>query len=638
MKRLPLATALTVIFCICAFFFLSPANAMHPPSKQEIERYKEDGSFAERLKTARKIGNNKTAPHLVQKMQQNIKRMSLKAEGFSDAEIETRQKSSLPPLACRGMPTKGTVKVLVLLVDFPDYPHTTNQTVQDINAKFFDNGDSNQYPYESLRNYYQRSSYQQLSITGNVLGWHTAQNYRSYYANLGEEGQGVDALIKEAINNYNNKGHDFTQYDTDNDGTIDAVYIKWTGPDNGWSGFWWAYQWYFHDSNYTVDGMHLNSYVWSWYNNSNYDDVSGVYNPKADIHETGHLLGLPDYYDYKTGVGPGGGIGDLDMMDNNWGDHNCFSKYLLEWLTPDYITSGTKIKTLNPSGTSQDTVLLLPENTGDDTFSEYFMAQYRKRSNGNDPSDYPADGLLIWHVDATLDSSDSDFLYDNSYTSHKLLALEQADGLQEIENNNSANAGDYYLPPKVFNTSSSPNSNKYNGTVTKISVDNLSVPADTMSAIFTGDGVPTLVNGVISGQIKLSPQQKNDLSGYTVFVEGTAFTSSTDGEGKFSFNEVPEGNYNVVVEISGYTPVRYANVAVTGGSTKSLPLITLWGGDADGDGKINITDFGIMADSFFSTTGSSNYSQNADFNADGQINIMDFGIMSDNFFKFIILQ
>ena len=48
------------------------------------------------------------------------------------------------------------------------------------------------------------------------------------------------------------------------------------------------------------------------------------------IHETGHLLGLDDYYDYNDDIGPRGGIGKTDMMENNIGDHSSLSKILLD--------------------------------------------------------------------------------------------------------------------------------------------------------------------------------------------------------------------------------------------------------------------------------------------------------------------
>jgi len=57
----------------------------------------------------------------------------------------------------------------------------------------------------------------------------------------------------------------------------------------------------------------------------------------------GHVLGLPDYYDYNTTIGPQGGVGGFDMMDGNWLDHNTFSKYMLDWTTPIVIGSNPMI-------------------------------------------------------------------------------------------------------------------------------------------------------------------------------------------------------------------------------------------------------------------------------------------------------
>jgi len=65
------------------------------------------------------------------------------------------------------------------------------------------------------------------------------------------------------------------------------------------------------------------------------------------IHETGHALGLPDYYDYDDKVGPRGGVGGLDMMDNNWGDHNPFSKWLLGWLELTFVAALPEVPTVD---------------------------------------------------------------------------------------------------------------------------------------------------------------------------------------------------------------------------------------------------------------------------------------------------
>jgi M6 family metalloprotease-like protein len=450
---------------------------LQPPDPQEIKQLASEGKLAERLQAARELGNHKTDPLLVWTTRQKL----MMAAGIINPEVDDVIAAAPPSYWGGGLPASGTPKVLVLLVDFPDYPHYTNQTQADVYSKFFGSGDSDQAPYESLRNFYQRSSYNQLTIQGDVLGWYTAQNDRQYYEDLGP-GLGRETLIKEALETFNAQGHDFSQYDNDGNGTIDSLFIKWTGPDTGWAGFWWAYQasWYA-DTSYRIDGKAMGKYVWSWISNPE----GGLYQPKVDIHETGHLLGLPDLYDYSSSVGPKGGVGGLDMMDSNWGDHNCFSKFMLGWLTPTTVSSGSQILSLNPSGTSQDCVLIMPGITPGTIFAEFFMAQYRKRSTGNDPYGYPTDGCLIWHIDSRLNASGTNFLYDNSYAAHKLVRLMEADGLEEIEQGLSVDSGDFYLAPAFLGPHTSPDSRNYAGTATNIQVDQLSSAGTSMSGRFS---------------------------------------------------------------------------------------------------------------------------------------------------------
>ncbi len=485
--------------------FSQVSYAMDPPTKEQINSYKKDGSYNSRLANARAIENNVVDPSLLNKINKKYikssssnvtssKINSVSSTGFSG----TSSSNFVPTVWKGGLPSTGNVKVPVILIDFPDYPHNTSDTVATADSKFFGNGNPVNYPYESLKNYYLRSSYGKLNISGTVYGWYTAAHLRSYYANLSSSGNfnyGNEALIMEAVKYYDGLGADFSQYDNDNNGYIDGVYIKWTGPDNGWANFWWAYQnsWEANPS-FTVDGKKFNKFVWSWYSNSAQGSPSDSI--RTDIHETGHLLGLPDYYDYKTGVGPEGGIGGLDMMDSNWGDHNCFSKYILGWISPTIISAGTQKIVLNPSGTSTDAVIIMP-GANTNPYQEYFMVQFRKRGTGNDPlnysgtdsglgwpGDYPNDGMLIWHVDGTLNSNGTNYLYDNSFTSHKLLKLMEADGLNEIESEAYADGGDYYVPGSVFSQYSNPNSNNYSASDTMVVVDNIAYAGNTIFGRF----------------------------------------------------------------------------------------------------------------------------------------------------------
>ncbi len=478
-----------LLICIITFLFLEylfvtadQACAMQPPLKGEMKRYQKDKTLDQRIQRANALGNNKTDLQLIWKTKQKINSLYSKSWGVNENDSELEYQA-LPPLSMQGgIPSAGNVNLPVLLVDFPDYPHDPAQTVVDVLCKFFSDGDPNDVPYESLRNYYKRSSYGELNISGDVMGWYTAQHNRDYYKQLGD-GPGQQTLIKEAMEYYDTS-YDFSKYDNDNNGYIDAIYIKWTGPDDGWSSFWWSYQWSWQgETSLIIDGKYVKKYVWSWICNPEYDGQTS-YHPLADIHETGHLLGLPDYYDYDVSNGPAGGIGKLDMMDGNWGDHNCFSKFMLGWIEPHVIPVGEREMVLAASGNSPDTVLIMPEATGD-IYNEFFMAQYRKRLAGNDPPDYPADGMIIWHVDAALDSAGRDFMYNNSDTSHKLLRLMQADGLDEIENHSEkANLGDFYVSGYTFGPETVPNSSSYSGKYTNILINAFSYPADSMTGNF----------------------------------------------------------------------------------------------------------------------------------------------------------
>ncbi len=454
------------------------AFCLEPPQPGEIERYKRDGSFDHRISFVRFLNNHRFHPSLIQQKKPGVRL------------LQQDPTEALFPYNT-GLPSQGTPKIFILLIEFPNFPHATDVAV--FNRKIFGDGDQSEYPYESLTNYYDRSSYGSLTIQGDVLGWYQAQHRRGWYS-FGlftrHSINGIKKLIKEALLSYDGS-HDFAQYDNDGDGTIDYFAVIWTGPDTGWGSVWWG--WAQHDGAlwagdpFTIDGKRLGVFSWQWEINERLEEY--VYSPVTIIHETGHALGLPDYYDYDENQGPGGGVGGLDMMDGNEFDHNCFSKWMLGWITPDVITGGSKAPALNPSSEMQDCIAIMPSQTGSiDPFSEYFLVQHRSATE----NDYniPNNGYLIWHVDAVLNMEGTDFAFDNSYTDHKLLRLMEADGREEIENlswqESYFDPDDFYVPGTEFTPESIPNSSDYTGTDTGVSVTNISADeqSNTMSADF----------------------------------------------------------------------------------------------------------------------------------------------------------
>jgi hypothetical protein len=235
------------VFLGLAIFLGSSAGwALEPPGPGELARYLRDGSLAWRLQMARELGNDVVAPALIHNMNITLERLRLEQAGLSEAQIQAII-PSFPSGRKPALKSKGTVKVFALLIDFLDYP--SSQSAASINGKLFGDGDGN-WPYESLRNYYRRSSYNQLEIQGTTLGW-----YRPAYtrASIAQTYTARENLIKEALNYYHSHGQDFSQFDNDGNGTIDYFLVVWTGPDNGWANFWWGYFTGFYQS-FSLDG------------------------------------------------------------------------------------------------------------------------------------------------------------------------------------------------------------------------------------------------------------------------------------------------------------------------------------------------------------------------------------------------
>jgi len=430
------------------------ALALEPPTREQIEKYRRNGTLADRVAAAYRIGNHRVAPHLVRSFGERF--------GVAAAKSEAMPSS---------LPATGSPNMFALLIEFSD--HRGRFDASHIDQGLFGDGHSSRYPYESLRDFYRRSSYGLLDIRGSTLGW-----YRTPYTRSAVEqtAGGREALIFEAVSHFDRQGHDFSRYDNNGDGRIDYFVVIYAGPPDEWVDFWWAYYQPWSDDSYVVDGKRF-----SWY--SFQGEGPSPYSPRVVIHETGHALGLPDYYDYDepagtAGEGPPGGLGGLDMMDHNSGDHNCFSKFLLGWISPRIVSQGSNQVSLRPSDTEADAALLMHGEAPFDPYAEYFLVQYRRRQ-GND-ADLPADGLMIWHVDARLHELGG-VLCNNSSTDHKLLRLMEADGLEEIEQEGRTDTGDFYRPGDAFGTATRPSSHRYDGAPTNLIVDSISQTNESMS-------------------------------------------------------------------------------------------------------------------------------------------------------------
>ena len=373
-----------------------------------------------------------------------------------------------------GLPSQGTFDCLVVPVQFSDTAAITSADLDKLNLAF--NGSGGDTGWQSVNTYYAASSYGKLNVSFDIAGYnlagvnsvYTAQHNSSYYANYNEtvsDGDyqyteyGSDALFREVLAWLEGR-IDLTQYDSNGDGCIDAVYLIYSADvDYSADSFYWAYvTWYMGAEQY--DGLDAYYYLFAGFDfmDEDADRADGFeYNGKIDglqinastyIHETGHLLGLDDYYDYYPNSGSDEGVGGADMMDYTVGDHSAYSKIMLGWTTPQIVTQNGTF-TLSPFAESGDCLLIML-NFDNSYFSEYLLIDFYTATGLNQMHAMQPDSLLyggaqkgvrIYHVTGWANNPYSDEYgsftdCNNSLTSEPLLKLVEADGETKFRSTN----------------------------------------------------------------------------------------------------------------------------------------------------------------------------------------------------------
>ena len=333
------------------------------------------------------------------------------------------------------IPAKGNPNVLVVPIEFSDLTYDNPSEVVDRIDEAF-NGESGN-TFQSQKSFYETSSFNQLSLTGIVTEPFQTEFSSSYYENL--LGQDPNTVIIDELMEALDASYDFSSFDLNEDNQLDGLYMIYNHPAGEWSSFWWAYL-YSYFGNQTYDQIMPTSYVWMPYEFVFYNNQIDA---STFIHETGHKLGLEDYYDYGQDDGSGNefGLGGADMMDGTAGDHNPFSKLTLGWIEPKVANQSMDV-VLRPYSTSGDALIITDAWDGS-LFDEYLIAIYYTPTGLYEGwDDFYFDGrsgMVLYHVDARLGPNLSDvypthFLNNNSDSDHKLIRFIEADGNNSLYN------------------------------------------------------------------------------------------------------------------------------------------------------------------------------------------------------------
>lgn len=317
-----------------------------------------------------------------------------------------------------GCPTVGKPAVLVLPVEFSDVTAASKgYTLEKIESAF--NGGAGETDYYSVHDYYYESSYGKLDIRFTVLdSWFKPQYTSTYYKAQTMEIDGSDIecgdqmVIDEALASLEGS-MDLSQFDSDGNGTIDAVVVVNTLTIDEDSIFNWAYRYWnmYTDEQgyyYEYDGVSANDYLWAPYqflyeNNGSYNDTTAM-NTYTFIHEFGHVLGADDYYDTAYISAPMDGY---DIMDGSIGDHNGYTKFHYGWVTTSRLVVAEESVTLTLNAFSENGDTILIANNWDDelgAYQEYYLLLYYTNDglNGGEGGYFAEEGIVVYHVNASL--------------------------------------------------------------------------------------------------------------------------------------------------------------------------------------------------------------------------------------------
>ena len=370
-----------------------------------------------------------------------------------------------------------TFRVPLILVEFPDaYAIYEPSEIDSI---------MNQEGYThlgydntgSFRDFYQEISYGAFLPIAEVSNWFMAPNEHDYYSyNNGYTR--VRQLVRTMVDELEESGFDWSEYDNDNDGYVDALNLihQGAGAEEGDYSNIWSHKSSLGNLAVNYDGVTINSYnISPEIQNGNIVAIGVL------AHEFGHALGLPDLYDTDY---TSSGAGKLALMaSGSWGTSNNspwypatmvgWCKNELGWVEVVEITDDQDMVSIQQTY-SNDTIYRVNHSQADE---EYWYIENRQKV-GSDTL-MPTPGLTIWHINDDVAQGWA----PNNNEPYYGVGLEQADGMFALENGGPSNGADVFpgdSDNREFSNSSNPNTTSLYGAPSMLRIDNISDPGEFM--------------------------------------------------------------------------------------------------------------------------------------------------------------
>jgi len=412
-------------------------------------------------------------------------------------------------LGPRDEPVVGDFYVPVVMGLFSDSPATPPVLRSEVQSGYFG-------PQQgTVTDYYAEVSNDSIALIGQVRDWVRSSMTQAEAAG-GISGLGccgIGDYIKTVLDllgpgvdwgAYDNDGPDGVPNSGDDDGYVDALAVIHPTAGAECSGDWpnriWSHKWTLQDASSSR----------TYYSTTTASNAPGVPTIRVDdyfvqgavgcsgsslneigvmTHELGHAFGLPDLYDTRSfGAHDGAGVWDL-MASGTWGcagttpyspcHMGAWSKAMLGWVSVDTLPPDTDLGTLTlPPVETTGVVYRVDAGDGSD---EYFLLENRQRGLTTYDQQLPAEGLLIWQIDAGVVDARWPANTVNS-SNHMGVWLRQADGLDElgVPGGDRGDAGDVFptAANDVFHAASNPSATAFEGTATGLTVIDISRVGD----------------------------------------------------------------------------------------------------------------------------------------------------------------
>ncbi|KAK4448426.1 immune inhibitor A peptidase M6-domain-containing protein [Podospora aff. communis PSN243] len=377
-------------------------------------------------------------------------------------------------------PLHGSIRTIVVLVDFPD------QKMAPGRAEYFKNLFFG--PKGSVNEYYREVSGGAAWFTGDVVGPFTLPRKMTEYAN-GESGMAdppkvnSQTMAVDALKALQAKGHDLSTYDNNGNGLIDAFVVVHAGSGaeaerdaTARGNKIWSVKWVVGNEKVMAGKVGLFAFL-----TIPEDAYLGV-----TVHEIGHLVfSWPDLYD---GDSSSAGLGHWCLMaGGSWlgsppGSKPChpsaWCKAHQGWVQ---VVQEDKNRTITLADVKESRKVhrLWTNGAGGD---EYFLLENRQKAKYD--TELPSTGLFIWHVDEKQRTNRDESRYK--------VGLVQADGQNHLaKKDGRSDSGDPFpghTRNRNFHTWSNPNSRSHDGNPTNVSVTNISDSGPSMTADITVRG------------------------------------------------------------------------------------------------------------------------------------------------------